>query len=304
MLLTSTPLKNTTEEKTNNVSVNTNIDTGNKKIVRVIENENDILSLSSCSCFDFNPSMEHLFLVGTEDGFVFECSRTYTDGSFVSYYTGHDMNVYAVKWNPFHHKTFLTCSEDWYVKLWDADEELPIISYDLNTAVNDICWAPYSSTVFAAVTSDGRVHVWDLCQNKNAPLCSLRVTRRCGLTHVSFPRGDFPIIIVGDEKGCVYCLKLSPHLYYKQKKPNMDQRGSEKSGNVDGSGSLNPFGIDINIEKKKLEKVLKVTGTKVLDLVQHLSPMKSPMKSPMRSTMLRSPIKSPFAKRIQSPHRA
>lgn len=29
--------------------------------------------------------------------------------------------------------------------------------YDLNSAVGDVAWAPYSSTVFAAVTTDGKV---------------------------------------------------------------------------------------------------------------------------------------------------
>ena len=34
--------------------------------------------------------------------------------------------------------------------------------FDLNSQVGDIAWAPYSSTVFAAVTVDGKVHVFDL----------------------------------------------------------------------------------------------------------------------------------------------
>lgn len=29
--------------------------------------------------------------------------------------------------------------------------------YDLNSAVGDVAWAPYSSTVFAAVTTNGKV---------------------------------------------------------------------------------------------------------------------------------------------------
>lgn len=33
----------------------------------------------------------------------------------------------------------------------------PLFAFDLNAAVGDIAWAPYSSTVFAAVTTDGMV---------------------------------------------------------------------------------------------------------------------------------------------------
>lgn len=32
--------------------------------------------------------------------------------------------------------------------------------------VGDVFWSPYSSTVMAAVTSDGKVHVFDLAENK------------------------------------------------------------------------------------------------------------------------------------------
>lgn len=41
--------------------------------------------------------------------------------------------------------------------------------------VGDIAWAPYSATVFAAVTDDGKVHVYDLYENKLLPLCSQKV---------------------------------------------------------------------------------------------------------------------------------
>jgi len=33
----------------------------------------------------------------------------------------------------------------------------PMFSYDLNCPVGDVVWSPYASTVFAAVTTDGKV---------------------------------------------------------------------------------------------------------------------------------------------------
>ena len=33
----------------------------------------------------------------------------------------------------------------------------PLFMFDLNAQVGDVAWAPYSSTVFAAVTVDGKV---------------------------------------------------------------------------------------------------------------------------------------------------
>lgn len=34
-------------------------------------------------------------------------------------FQAHHMAVYAVKWNHFHPKTFISCSADWTVKVWD-----------------------------------------------------------------------------------------------------------------------------------------------------------------------------------------
>ena len=32
-----------------------------------------------------------------------------------------------------------------------------MFTFDLNNSVGDVAWAPYASTVFAAVTADGKV---------------------------------------------------------------------------------------------------------------------------------------------------
>lgn len=35
----------------------------------------------------------------------------------------------------------------------------PMFTFDLKVPVGDVAWAPYSSTIFAAVTTDGKVSV-------------------------------------------------------------------------------------------------------------------------------------------------
>ena len=50
--------------------------------------------------------------------------------------------------------------------------------HNLNTytqAVGDVAWAPYASTVFAAITTDGIVHVYDLNVNRNDRICYQKV---------------------------------------------------------------------------------------------------------------------------------
>jgi dynein intermediate chain 1 len=120
--------------------------------------EVNLSGLAGGCCFDFNRHNEHLFIVGTEEGKIHKCSKAYS-GQYLETYQGHHMAVYSLKWNPFHPRVFISCSADWTVKIWDHNLSTPVLSFDLGNAVGDVAWAPYSSTVFAAVTSDGKVTV-------------------------------------------------------------------------------------------------------------------------------------------------
>lgn len=123
------------------------------------------------------------------------------------------MAVYGVRWNKFHQRVFLSASADWTVKLWDHQNRQSLMSFDLGNAVGDVQWAPYSSTVFAAVTNDGKVHVFDLAENKHEPMCDQKVVRKSKVTKVAFnPNPESAILIVGDDRGGVLALKLSPNL--------------------------------------------------------------------------------------------
>jgi hypothetical protein len=87
----------------------------------------------------------------------------------------------------------------------------PVLSFDLGAPVGDVAWAPFSSTVFAAVTDGGRAHVFDLAQNRDAAVCVQRAARKARCTKLAF-NARHPVLLVGDEQGGVTCLKLSPNL--------------------------------------------------------------------------------------------
>ena len=73
--------------------------------------------------------------------------------------------------------------------------------FDLDSQVGDIAWAPYSSTIFAAVTYNGKVHVFDLKVDKYHAICSQQIiSKRAGrLNHISF-NPYYPVLIVGDSR--------------------------------------------------------------------------------------------------------
>ncbi|XP_010008637.1 PREDICTED: dynein intermediate chain 1, axonemal, partial [Nestor notabilis] len=202
------------------------------------------LQLKTLGCgtsFDFHKKIDYLFLVGTEEGKIYKCSKCYSS-QFLDVFEAHHMAVDSVSWNPYHPKVFISCSSDWTVKIWDHTIKTPMFVYDLNSGVGDVAWAPYSSTVFAAVTTDSKAHVFDLSINKYEALCTqLVVTKKKNkITHVQF-NPIYPVVIIGDQRGHVICLKLSPNLRKvpKAKKGQEVEKGPE-------------------VETAKLEKLLNL----------------------------------------------
>uniref|UniRef100_A0A8B9SB66 Dynein axonemal intermediate chain 1 n=1 Tax=Apteryx owenii TaxID=8824 RepID=A0A8B9SB66_APTOW len=189
------------------------------------------LQLQTLGCgtsFDFHKKIDYLFLVGTEEGKIYKCSKCYSS-QFLDVFEAHHMAVDAVSWNPYHTKVFISCSSDWTVKIWDHTIKTPMFIYDLNSAVGDVAWSPYSSTVFAAVTTDGKAHVFDLSVNKYEAICTQVVVakKKNKITHVQF-NPVYPVVIIGDDRGHVTCLKLSPNLRRMPKQPAVQLAAPDK----------------------------------------------------------------------------
>eukprot|EP00758_Cryptobia_borreli_P002606 Tbor_TRINITY_DN3156_c0_g1::TRINITY_DN3156_c0_g1_i2::g.14663::m.14663/K10409/DNAI1; dynein intermediate chain 1, axonemal len=153
------------------------------------------------------------------------------------------MAVYAVRWNLFHSDIFISCSADWTVKVWLKSSRRPLLTFDLGDSVGDVVWAPYSSTVFAAVTTSGKVLVYDLNKNKNEPLSTQVVVKNAMLTHVCFNPKE-PILLVGDSRGTVLSLKLSP---------NLRQVCKPEKGQSDDPANIR------KLEVEKLNRLIEIT---------------------------------------------
>jgi hypothetical protein len=123
---------------------------------------------------------------------------------------GHSSVVYSLKFNPSEPKIFLSGSADWTVRIWDYNRGTCLCWFEHSASVEDACWAPWSSTNFAAVTGTGKVFVYDLFVNRRQPLAVQPVSKR-RLTRVVFSATD-PVMLVGDTHGSVGMYKLSPNL--------------------------------------------------------------------------------------------
>lgn len=225
----------------------------------LVENKKEsfLYGLAGGMCFDFNPFHKHLFLVGTEEGKIHLCSKAYS-GQYLETYEGHFLAVYSVKWNNYHPRVFLSCSADWTIKMWDSEICRPIIAFDLAYAAGDVQWAPYSSTVFAAVASNGHLYIYDLHQEKHSHLCSHPALKKAKALHVSFNPVD-PVILLGDERGGVSLFKLSASLSEGPMQPVDEKTKDDKKDDK----PKEPLKTPQELEQEKMDSFLSTQDKEV-----------------------------------------
>jgi WD40 repeat protein len=119
-------------------------------------------------CFDFPPTDGTQYYAGTEEGLIHRCSVSYNEQTLDNFY-GHTGPVYRVRCSPFLSDAFLSCSADWSAMLWSQRSSgsngggKAVLKFSGgHDAVQDIAWSPNVSTMFALVSREGRVEVWDL----------------------------------------------------------------------------------------------------------------------------------------------
>ncbi|KAL8430589.1 hypothetical protein Efla_000534 [Eimeria flavescens] len=186
----------------------------------------NVLSLATGLCFDFCPFQPHVFVVATEEGQIFKCSKDY-GGQFLSSFKGtrskhcficHDMPVNSLHWSPFNEHIFLSASADWRVMLWDDRLHQSIAIFDYGTPVCDVAWAPYNSTQFAALTTSGMLHLHDLCENRRLPILSQKVCADVACARLCFNSKWF-VLAVAETGGKVTILKLPQKVMTTPEKP-------------------------------------------------------------------------------------
>ena len=121
-------------------------------------------------CIAFKPDDDDLFLIGTDEGSIYLATTEYST-DFLMIYEAHKTPVNSTMWNPYYNSIFISCASEYIIHIWHKDFSNPILRFDAAAQVGGIAWAPYSSTVFAAVTQDCRVIVFDLSINKYNPVC-------------------------------------------------------------------------------------------------------------------------------------
>lgn len=171
---------------------------------------------------DFPAEQSANYFASTEDGTVNRCSVSYSERSLDTY-TGHTGPVYKVRCSPFWAndcQIFLTCSYDWTVRVWNhkepigKQEKLVCREQHLQEQVNDVAWSPSTSSVFALVSDDGRVEIWDLYKNNLEPKLTYfdkinkKTRSNTAKTCVRWSRQS-PVLVTGNVEGVVHVYRTN-----------------------------------------------------------------------------------------------
>lgn len=177
--------------------------------------KHDALFSRQCGgmCLDVSPADNTVYIVGTEDGSIYQCNKSQTENYELSY-APHSELVYRVRWSPFSDYYFLTCSADWSSRLYRFGRRVQLLTFDSpnQNAVQDVAWSFTNSTYFATVTAQGKVEVWSITDPIH-PSATAQFLDQRRLTNVLFAEQEAPVIVVGDEKGDVTVFRLLAQCY-------------------------------------------------------------------------------------------
>ncbi|GBO00081.1 Dynein intermediate chain 1, axonemal [Araneus ventricosus] len=147
-----------------------------------------------------HPDDKELFLVGTETGLIHRGS--FDDKICSATYREHKDAIISVHWNPLHPRVFLSCSKDYTLQVWDHKEKHSIFDFFFEAEVRDVAWAPFSSTLFAAISGNAIVSVFDLAVDKMEAIGTFTCytpKQDISLTRVTF-HPTMPVLLVGDDR--------------------------------------------------------------------------------------------------------
>ena len=198
------------------------------------------LNTTSARALAFHGIDKNRFIFGTEEGNLIVALKSYQN-HYLDVCKAHFATINGIEFSTFHENIFATCSEDQTVKLWDIGNLTgPLFIFNLNSPVQDIAWSQHNSRIFACVTNDRKCHIFDLSVDKFGPIHSQIIAqkKKTKLTSIDFKD---KVICVGDSKGMVHVLKLSPNF---RKIPKL------KRGEV--------YRLDKVKEKEDLEKIVKL----------------------------------------------
>ncbi|XP_077992291.1 cytoplasmic dynein 2 intermediate chain 2-like [Glandiceps talaboti] len=180
------------------------------------------------TCISYAHEDPSLFVVGSESGGVFKCSmnaRGSTAGTNIESsiplrspvtfsFQPHHGPVYAVDCSPYHRNLLLSCGTDTTARIYSMLQDKPIISIEPGLGYLFAAkWSPVRPLVFAVVTGEGHLLIYDLKTSKINPVYTLEAgSDKEAVFTLEFNQNQRQLLATGDGKGMVRVWQLSDAL--------------------------------------------------------------------------------------------
>lgn len=168
-------------------------------------------------CLDFPAQDVNNFLVGSEEGGVYQGCRHGQKPGVTETFENHSFLVSGIRCHraqgpvDFSH-LFLTSSFDWSIRLYSAKETKPLFAAEDHRAfLLDVRWSPVHPALFANADVSGLVEVWDLNADTELPAASIYAEGRVAVPKLQWsPNGNQ--LVVGTAKGAVHVYDIHESL--------------------------------------------------------------------------------------------
>ncbi|KAF5298180.1 hypothetical protein FQA39_LY02604 [Lamprigera yunnana] len=154
-----------------------------------------------------HPVDGNIYLVGTNEGTIHRCSRNYHH-QHLDLFLAHYGPLYEIKFSPFCNKIFLTCGEDWCIRIWADGITEPLFELIKEMqSIQSVDWSPTHPTIIAHV-SGCNIYIWDIQRKIYHPQSITLNPTSCRNTVILFAKNGRSIV-VGDVEGNVHVMALN-----------------------------------------------------------------------------------------------
>ena len=108
--------------------------------------------------------------------------------------------------------------------------------YDMQSAIGDLSWSPWCSTIFATVNVSGDIKFYDLNRARKAPLEPKRY-KDTAINHIAFNKNEF-VFITGNDRGKVHLWKMAEPLRVTVDKKELEEKEKEKKAAAEKNTNL------------------------------------------------------------------
>ncbi|XP_067635828.1 dynein axonemal intermediate chain 4-like [Eurosta solidaginis] len=147
-----------------------------------------------------HPFDRDIYYLLTDEGCVYKCSTNLTQ-SYIEMWRAHVGSVNCMDFSPWSPKLFLTCGNDWSIRVWMESISKPLITlFSKMKPFYAAKWSRTHSTVIISVTRS-HAEIWDIRRNLLEPISRIKFSTSFN-TMFRFSLSGLSVAF-GDERGDV-----------------------------------------------------------------------------------------------------